>query len=145
MKGASTTFVHWIVFCPRWNQWETFTKLGFDEVIEECCCWVVECCLGVPSDPWEPGLLCRVVLGLEADLSSTVVTSTRMRKESPWLLLSLPLWLRVRQWAWSMPLPQGEGEASTVLCLIQGHLLLSTEHWPSGPPSLKEWETFPWN
>lgn len=35
MKGASTTFVHWIVFCPRWNQWETFTKLGFDEVVEE--------------------------------------------------------------------------------------------------------------
>lgn len=97
-----------------------FTRLNFDEGLR------VQSCLGIPSDPWEPGLLCRMVLCLDTDLPFTMVTSAWIRKESPWLLPSLPLWLWRRQQTRSTPLLQEEGEASAFSCWAQSRSLLSS-------------------
>lgn len=107
--GKSSTFMAWTVFCPQWHQWETSQSWTSMKVLK------VQLCFGISSDPWEPGLLCRVVLCLNTDLPFTVVTSAWLRKESPWLLPSLPLWLWIRQQTQSTPLLQEEGEASVFL------------------------------
>lgn len=120
MKGVSSVFMGWSVsvFSHREINWRPLQSWTLMKTLSG------QSCLRASSDPWEPGLLHRMVLCLDTDLSSTMTTSSWMRKEYPWLLPSLPLWLQINHqvWAW---LPQ-EGEAIALLCSTHDSLLLSS-------------------
>lgn len=141
--GKSSTFMAWTVFCPQWHQWETSQSWTSMKVLK------VQLCFGISSDPWEPGLLCRVVLCLDTDLPFTMVTSAWLRKEWIPMAATFPAPLALDKIANSEHTSAAGGRRSK--CFPAGHKathsspLLSMEPWASTPPWLMEWETFLWN